>query len=1120
MKSQNKHINKKSLLLASLSAFLMISCTKEIPFKELAPEQKEDVESKSLFDTKAEYLYSASQQNGSRSSADAFPFSSGDNKRVKLQILKDTLRIVEVERDERFSANETNNKLVLEVPIEHVQYQCAKDRYGECTNTEENATEIPWEQRNSIKVKFENAKSGELDMLPIMSSQTFGENCYQDVSARIVKSEVTSDSINFQIERTFKTNLDCLSDDAVTLSDATVTAIYHYSMVKVNSVLSKDYKTVSYPESSADEQTFGFFSSRRNQLDVDNNNTDRSTIQIMNRWNPNRKEIVYYLSDEFGKPENKLVKDLTFKTVDNLNAGLAEAGVGFRINLKNPAGKVPGDIRNSMIVLVEDPVASSVIGYGPQTEDPVTGEIISARTIMFLGTIKKYIKYTYDEIVREKHSANKSALKLTLSEKLSTQVATLKNTGKVFGASNLVETVLKKISDGKTKDKEQKQEETVAKSEKLTDIALPSKNLAKLKSVLKSYTSFKNQDYSGTDLKSQMRYMQEAKNCAYAPALEGAAGGISQKLMDRFADDAKPWEQLSDSEKQAAIEIILPEIWVPTLIHEMGHNMGLRHNFAASEDKANYLSSEELSKIGSDHQIPFSSVMDYGNDLKALPVLGKYDLAALKFGYLRQVEVQSGDSTSVVQVEDTLEKVKAGLGAQGLTLKDYQFCTDEHVGINAGCKRFDLGSSYTEIIQNMIKDYEDAYTTRNLRDGRANMSLMSDLTYGSRINSIFKEMRIMMEVVERIKNRFGLADDAEEWESIEFLKDLKQASLLGGSFLTNVLMVPDTLCAVSLKTNPSEVIAIINLGSLDAEAISCFKLKLPAQFVVVAQGGKMLNSKKDPDSTNASADQIDVRGIWMDKVMAIRQLTNRKVGIYSMDEHSDTFLNLKELRSGVLDAVQGLMTNNVVNKVTFTLENGAKAELEINYDMNESQVIKEPMLLAELKRRNAKPEVIEMVAGRMGVRKEGVTPVQQSIAEQMVREAIDKTDVHTEDTVINSALSVYKLSATVPQKISKSAKTVTIRNTMYVADVANGLARESIENMALSSVLEKVSEEKVEEILKAKLAKTPMPPKSTPEEKAVWKLKEEVLDAYLNGVLKPTKFYEQLLNILPAATQI
>ncbi len=1093
------------ILLASVGAMLLASCTKEVKYEDAAVETKRTVISKDLIDQKSEFIYSSQQQNGSRSAADAFPFSSGENKRVKLQILEKNLRIVETERDQRFAGNSTNDKLVLEIPIEHVQFQCAKDKYGECTNKEEEASNVGWEQRNAIRIKLADVKSGELEILPILSNKSEGDDCYENVSSRLVSSDITTDAINFQIERVFKTKLACMQDG--TLSDASISAIYHYSLVKASSVLSKDYKTVSYPQGSSDEQTFGFFATARNVLDVDNNNTTKSTIQVMNRWNPNRKEIVYYLSDEFNKPENRLVKQLTQQTFANLNLGLAQAGVNFRMKLKDPEGKVPGDIRNSMIVLVEDPVASSVIGYGPQTEDPVTGEIISARTVMFLGTIKKYVKYTYDEIVRTKRS-EKSLPKISLAPSLAAKVASMKSTGHVFGSKVLVDKIQNRIAIGKTS--KSKSTETKAADK----IGMANK-LAKLGSSLKKYTGVKNQEYSGNDAKTRLRYLQEAKNCAYVPLLEGASGGITTKLQNQFSADAKPWEQLTDSEKEAAIAIILPEIWVPTLIHEMGHNLGLRHNFAASEDKVNYPTQEELQAMGSDHVIPFSSVMDYGNDLKTLPVLGKYDIAALRFGYLREVEL-SGDG-SVAQVDETLEKTQKALTAEKKEIKDFAYCTDEHTGINAGCKRFDLGSTKTEIVQNMITDYEDAYTKRNLRDGRANMSLMDDLVYAARINSIFKELRIMMESVEKIKYKYGLADDAAEWESIDFLKDLKQASLLSGAFLANVLLVPDTTCAIALATAPTTVVAVQPLSSIDSDAISCFKINVPAKYVIIGQAGKMFNSKKDPESRNAYADQIDVRGIWLDKVLALRTLTARTIGILSMDENSDNFLNVTELRSGILESVKGLMTNNVVDQVVFTLADGTKASLEIPYDMGETQIIKKPMIIDVLERRGASSGTIAMYAEKMGVRASGITPLQEVIARTMADDSIDPNRVHPEDKSISSMFSVYRISSILNQGFLPGTTSVKIDDLIYGANVENSLARESIESLKLVGTLEKVPKEKVEEILKAKLAKTEVPKDATEEEKAVWDLSSENLEAYLNEVLKPTQFYKQLLQILPGA---
>lgn len=254
-----------------------------------------------------------------------------------------------------------------------------------------------------------------------------------------------------------------------------------------------------------------------------------------------------------------------------------------------------------MIVLVEDPVATSVIGYGPQTEDPVTGEIISASTVMFLGTIKKFVKHTYDEIIREKREqaqSIKTVSTLKLSDTLTNQVQALKKNSKVFDAMALKQP----HAIGASKP-------SIARNS-ASSIVLTSK-VSQLKKYLKNYVAVKNLQFSAGDtaatkLKAKMQYLHHAKNCAFAPSLEGVSGKVSKDLLSQFPADAKPWDQLSNTEKNAAIALILPQIWIPTLIHELGHNLGLRHNFAASEDKKNFLSEDELVQEQVDHLIPLS----------------------------------------------------------------------------------------------------------------------------------------------------------------------------------------------------------------------------------------------------------------------------------------------------------------------------------------------------------------------------------------------------------------------------------------------------------------------------------------------------------------------------------
>lgn len=1114
MRSKNQKNRISPLLLIKLTSALILTlgCTKKVPFEALPVEQKEFVVSKGVLDTKAQYLYSASQQNGSRSAADAFPFMSGDNKRVKLQLNKDSLDIIEEEKDSRFRANTTNNKLVISIPVEHVQYQCAKDRFGECTNREENATSIAWDQRNSIKLNMQGAVSAELQLLPLLSSAEFGENCYQNISGRLVKLEIDETSINFQVERTFKTNIDCIPDEIESLADLTVSAVYHYSLVKLDTVLSKDYVPVNYPVSSTDEGSFGFFSSTAIKLDVDNNNTSQSEKQVMNRWNPNRKEITYYLSDEFAKPENKQIKELTQQTVNSLNNGLEEAGVKFRINLKDPAGKIPGDIRNSMIVLVEDPVASSVIGYGPQTEDPVTGEIISARSVMFLGTIKKFIKNTYDEILREKLSmrleqqaSEKGAVKLSLDEKLQQKVENAKKSGQTHSLTS-ISGKLKEVLSRKaapTKKESAKMASNRSRSGGGSAVIIEEK-LARIKDMLQNTMKIRNEEFSSRDMKAQIKYLQQAKNCAYAPALEGV-GRISEKLASQFSDDAKPWGELDADAKEAAIAIILPEIWVPTLIHELGHNLGLRHNFEASEDKANFYTQEELGRIGTDHEIPFSSVMDYGNDLKTLPVLGKYDIAALRFGYKREVDVtnaQGETSTLVVPANSTLEETLAKNPGQQKVA--YGYCTDEHVGINAGCRRFDLGTTNTEIVANAIQDYEEAYSKRNLRDGRSSMSLLDDLTYARRINGIFKDLRLMMEVRERISTRFDLPGDAPEWEEIEFLKDLKDATVLGGQFLTRVLLVPDKTCAIALASAPNVLVAVDRLDNIDSSLMSCYDIKLKPEFIVVAEAGKSLNSKKDPNSTNNYADQIDMRGVWIDKILAARQLLNRQIGIFSLDQEIDSYLNTPEVRNDILTAVDGLLTDSVVQPVEFTLRDGSKAELEIPVDLSDSQVIAKPIHPA--------------ISKAMGLNTDAVTPLQKVVAQVVSTHAADKTKKYVADTAVAQSVEVYRLPLVGNDSLNKGNPSIELEDVKIVALPGNTTAIDAIKKLKITKILDAVDSKDLEKLIELRKAgKTKAPTDSSDEVKKAWTLDTATVQAYLDNVIRSSSFYIKLLNNLPTA---
>lgn len=136
-------------------------------------------------------------------------------------------------------------------------------------------------------------------------------------------------------------------------------------------------------------------------------------------------------------------------------------------------------------------------------------------------------------------------------------------------------------------------------------------------------------------------------------------------------------------------------LWV--MLHELGHSLGMEHNFAGSIDRNNYLddwyaidganplpksedygldtapTAEDLEQYAADtraardlrdnagiamHQ--YTSVMDYmGLAERMTPKLGKYDHAVVSWSYGNQVEIYTGDPRTGID-DFTLDPTRAG----------------------------------------------------------------------------------------------------------------------------------------------------------------------------------------------------------------------------------------------------------------------------------------------------------------------------------------------------------------------------------------------------------------------------------------------------------------------------
>lgn len=884
-------------------SLVLAGCTQEKPYKEVAKGKEEVQGDKSIIDTNADYLYVASTLQSDRKATSSRPYWMADTKRVRFVFTETDLKVIEPEKDGRFSENPVSNRTVLTIPISHIDYKCAEDDFGKCTHKEEENNDVKWDKKRFFILKGGELALQQLTFLPGEIERFFGSPCTKEVRSEFVKADITPDSVNLILEKTFQDSCP-KPGEFEDSSDQSYNVRYQYSFVKSNKIASPDYNPMRYTRS--DEGNFGFFSTQQITLDVDNNDTVGSEKYYFDRWSPNRTEAMYYLSPGFKKPANAAIRKATFESVDEINEGLKKAGAKLRLVLKDaPEGMSSGDIRNNMIVMEEDPQSAGLIGYGPHAANPLTGEIVSAKTIMYLGTMKKYIKFNYDELVKARLQASapniQQVANLTLDARLQARTDRSARAAAATGANRGASSA-RRIGGGSMIDH----------AKELKALSMPSFQQTDSK-----FKAFAKEQFDKTEFMS--------KNCFF-PAGETQVEGIAGDDVDQVLEEVqmKPWLELTDAEKEKVIQVLMPFVWKPTLIHELGHNLGLRHNFAGSEDKANFYSKEELEAMGVKRPAAYSSVMDYAyrtnNELR---VMGKYDIAALRYGYAEQVETADGKIITLAELH----------AKPDTELRAYGYCTDEHVSANPNCNRFDEGTNLTEIAQHEILAYHERYAKSNVRNGRRKFSLMSDSAQAGAVANVMFELRLLFERYETIKNRFGLAADAPEWESIEFLKDLKAATVIAGQFFLDVIKTPDVMCAVAMANEPTKIVALAPIRDISKTEISCFDLELKPEFLIVAEAGKSYESRKSPKSDNPWADQIDVRGIWMDKALATHFLLARELGSSLTDQYTENFLHMPEIQGEVLNTLEQVLMDEVAGPVEFRLRSGAVATLAVPYKL-------------------------------------------------------------------------------------------------------------------------------------------------------------------------------------------
>lgn len=1075
------------------------------------------VHKKMDIDTDAEYLYVPMTYGAPREVIAADPFFKGNEKIVKLRFTKDGLEAYEEERDDRFRNNTLNEKPVLFIPGDHRGFKCIEDAFGDCSLSTTTDNDKEWSERNIFAPRLESLRVREVNSLDLFTLES--DPCLIGVGVELVNHTIEKGVLNIELEKTYKTSTSwrCIAEhyfaDTINysgFSNAGFKVQFHYSLVKLEDLVDPNYEAIAYP--LQEHSDFGFFKNFEAKLDDFFTSGRMKESYLLNRWSPNKSEISYYLSKTFDEPGQELIKEATYKAVEGINRSLKEANAGISIKLEGVADIKPGDLRYNVIQLITDPLSNGLLGYAPSVKNPRTGEIVHAHINMYSGVVRSMSRRVWQAMVV--HSQKEYARRMQELEKTRKQARvksnnadnshafSYSNLNKVKNQTNLHPSLKKSLHDqsGKLEQIGQRGHEMMmARMRRQT----PS-NYVELKQL------------SPLEQKAKIerdRLDRWAQNNAYAEEFFRVAHTVKTLLpgiakipgVMNVNGILKSWDQLTDSQKKNASDIITTYSYTSTFVHEFGHNLGLRHNFSGSYDAANFYSEEEARQKGLRQAPAYSSIMDYAfSEMNELTIFGKYDIAALRYAYAREVELKNGQ---FVKIESTLTDLKesfstrsAELSEQEATLRqagdiasadtikkelesyqlrEYRFCTDSNAGLSSTCNRFDEGSSLVEITDHMINAYEDRYHTLNFRDGRNEFkdgNLMGITIWNMRsfdmIRNVFEEWEFFADIFgqDLLVQGCGPAE-LNLYPICKDINDKRDAVLKAGQFFINVLKTPDLTCAV-IDGNDREKVDLINFAEFYEEHMqfdsryvnympkSCFEkpvvdlIKEKNNAIVVAENGKYFNELRGNNSNAIYADDREVIGTWTDKILAVKSLFQREKSMMMTETGHMSLVEHPAILPEFMDFIEHMILDTPLSSgVAF--KDPAGRSHNIRYKLND-YVIKAPADYLEVLKRFLGTNL------GSGVETSYLQPIMHMIGSyNMTDDRVVRDQAHDLHNIF--AVRKTDLSTPINREFLNSAR---IQDVIYSSTPANAFANKMVNSLNANSFLKMVSQQNPEVLSK------------------------------------------------------
>lgn len=936
---------KKSMLcLAITSALTLVGCgAGDEPYKELPKDEKQVTTADIDKATERQYLYIRSVGKAPRYAAEVRGFTQGDPKLVTLHKTENGIQVRQIDRDniglghDSRYPNEYNQAPVLTIPGEYIDFKCTEDKWRECVNVEQVNTDanLTWQDKRYFVPDFAKAKIAELSINDIF---TFGECVTETEAPRLVNTQgqkgyemdLAKGVVNFEIEHTYQASPSCFNQFyGGNLDNLSFTTTEFISIVAVDQLASKDYQAIPYAEN--EKGAFGFFTSSHTYRDAtDSEGVDGYVRTYLNRFNPAKSELTYYLSNNFYDAKNKPFLDAAIESVTAINIQNKLYKTGFpQIKLEQANDKRHGDLRYSNITLFDEPLDNGLAGYGPSAANPLTGEIVSARVNQYSSNLKQGAVRYYRQVRLDYNRGKLDANSVTSL------------TGEPYVSRLDKPDVSLDTAPVEAAAFEQPTQQLIAAPKSM--LLTPKDNS------FDALADFDNKTQAFWSENSMMHVDTVFATGGSDRELPRGIKGheIDWKKAEMWVDGKvggklAAFEDLPISLQDSLTTALAAQAFAGTLTHELGHTFGLRHNFAGSRDHDNTFNQAQLTELKaafSDAGYPditvnaeFSSQMDY-NVNRFATTFEPYDLAALRFGYAREVETKANEFVSL-KAEDVKRRDELVKGVvngdtrfgvlynieQNNSLRQYSYCTDEHVSLNSNCNRGDAGKNLDDINQFYIEKYFDSYETMNLRHNRQSLFEDHSLSYAINRKAQFDEIRQFIEDVSFLEQLFGLSENffagecerlaaagSEAWycanqramnQSADFFLKLvgendatldvtyKQAD--GSVALRQQYNFGKVLEQyrfksgdMKVKFEPGEVISQFS-DSPEALKELIIKSQINPKFqdlltADVSFSGRLLNGIKTPASSpnHPYVNERDVLGVWPDKLLAVRALVSR-----------------------------------------------------------------------------------------------------------------------------------------------------------------------------------------------------------------------------------------------------